>query len=116
MRSNILPSLGEAIRAERQRRGLSQADLATRVGRAPARISEFEKDLQTSRLGKDRLTLLVEICDALDLVLALTPREQVAQGDHRPRIPTQVAAGAPPSVFDEVFVDLGDDDWDKSGG
>jgi transcriptional regulator with XRE-family HTH domain len=111
--------LGEAIRSERRRRGLNQADLAARVGRAPARISELERDLQTSRLGKDRLTLLAEICDALDLVLILTPRDQVpqgVQGVQGVRPPAPIPSGAQPSVFDEVFVDLSDEDQDKSDG
>ncbi len=116
MRSNFLPSMGEAIRAERRRRGLNQADLAARVGRAPARISELERDLQTSRLGKDRLTLLAEICDALDMVMILAPRNQVAEGAHGPRASAPVASGAQPSVFDEVFVDLSDKDEDHSDG
>lgn len=116
MRSNLLPSLGEAIRAERRRRGLNQAALAARVGRAPARISELERDLQTSRLGKDRLTLLAEICDALDLVMILAPRDQVSEGALGTRAPAPAASGAQPSVFDEVFVDLSDDDQDKSDG
>jgi transcriptional regulator with XRE-family HTH domain len=108
--------LGEAIRAERRRRGLNQADLATRVGRAPARISELERDLQSSRLGKDRLTLLAEICDALDLELTVAPRGHVADGVRGARAPAPAASGAQPSVFDEVFVDLSDDDQDKSNG
>ncbi len=116
MRSNFLPSWGEAIRLERRRRGLNQADLAARVGRAPARISELERDLQTSRLGKDRLTLLAEICDALDLIMILAPRDQVSEGAPGARAPASAASGAQPSVFDEVFVDLSDNDQDNSDG
>ena len=116
MRSNFLPSLGEAIRAERRRRRLNQADLAARVGRAPARISELERDLRTNRLGKDRLTLLAEICDALDLVMILAPRDHVSEGAHGSRPQAPIASGAQPSVFDDVFVDLSDDDQDKSDG
>ena len=109
MISDFLPSLGAAIRAERRRRGLNQADLAARVGRAPARISELERDLLTSRLGKDRLTLLAEICDALDLVMVLRPRDQLTGPEFSERGSTPRAAGDQPSVFDEVFVDLSAD-------
>jgi|GEM_PF-1969972 len=116
MRFDILPKLGEAIRAERRRRGLNQADLATRLGRAPARISELERDLKTSRLGKDRLTLLAEICDALDLVLMAAPRSHIEAGVRDPRAPAPAPSGAQPSVFDEVFVDLSDENRDKSDG
>jgi len=110
MRSNFLPSLGEAIRTERRRRGLNQADLATRLGRAPARISELERDLQNSRMGKDRLTLLAEICDALDLVMVLRPRDQLPEAPPSPGSSKRPVAGDQPSVFDEVFVDLSDED------
>ncbi len=115
MRTDIFPQLGEAIRMERRRRGLSQADLAARIGRATPRISEFERDLKTSRFGKDRLTLLAEICDALDLVLVLTPRGQAGQASPGPRTQAPNAVGRQPSVFDEVFVDLGDDEDQPHG-
>jgi transcriptional regulator with XRE-family HTH domain len=88
---------------------LNQADLAARVGRAPARISELERDLLTSRLGKDRLTLLAEICDALDLVMVLRPRDQLTGPEFSERGSTPRASGDQPSVFDEVFVDLSAD-------
>lgn len=110
MITDFLPSLGAAIRAERRRRGLNQAELAARVGRAPARISELERDLQTSRLGKDRLTLLAEICDALDLVMVLRPRDQRVEAGSTTRGSAPSAAGDQPSVFEEVFVDLSDKD------
>jgi len=110
MRTDFFPTFGEAIRAERRRRGLNQTELANRVGRATSRISELERDLTTGRLGKDRLTLLAEICDAMDLVPVLVSRDQAQSGSYRTETLTgQQAPGPRPSVFDEVFVDISDD-------
>lgn len=113
MRSPLLSSLGEALRARRQARGLTQPALATRIGRSPARISELEGDLLKERLSKDRLGLLVELCDALDLVPILAPRER-AQA-----VRVLLTAGGQPlaaasrgRAFDDVFVDLSEDDDD----
>lgn len=116
MRLDLLPSLGQALLTERRRRGFNQADLAARLGRAPARISEFERDLKTNRLGKDRLTLLAEICDALDLVMTITPRDQILERVQSPKFAATTASGAPPSVFDEVFVDLSGEEQGVSDG
>jgi len=116
MRTDFFPTFGEAIRAERRRRGLNQTELANRVGRATSRISELERDLTTGRLGKDRLTLLAEICDALDLVPVLVSRDQAQSGSHRTVAPTgHQVSGPRPSVFDEVFVDLSDDGVEDNG-
>lgn len=116
MRSDLLPNLGQSLLEERRRRGLNQADLAARVGRAPARISELERDLRTNRLGKDRFTLLAEICDALDLVMTIAPRDQVLERVQSPKFAAAIASGVPPSVFDEVFVDLSDEEQGVSDG
>lgn len=110
----ILETIGEQLRRARRSRGLSQAALASRVGRDPARISEFERELAANRMGRDRLTLLVEICDALDLVPVMVPRWRAAEV--RALIGEEAAGtaghGAAPSAFDELFVDLdaGDED------
>src|SRR5579859_7425388 len=72
--SDILKSIGEQLQRARRERNLSQADLALRLGRDRARISEFERELAANRLGRDRLTLLAEICDALDLIPLVVPR------------------------------------------
>jgi transcriptional regulator with XRE-family HTH domain len=56
MRS-IFQALGGQIKAARRDRGMTQQALAGRMGRTQARISEFERDLTTARMGRDRLTL-----------------------------------------------------------
>lgn len=106
--------LGQQLRAARRRRGMTQPDLATRVGRNRARISELERDLATNRLGRDRLTLFAELCDALDLVPLLVPKSRVSElqpfiGHHLP--PRQSAK--PSSAFDDLFIDLDDSDSEE---
>lgn len=110
MRHPILSPLGTAIRAARRRRGFGQAELAARVGRPVPRISELESGLLRERIGRDRLSLLAEVCDALDLALVALPREALARVE-------EVVAASPrravhphqASMFDEVFIDLSDD-------
>ncbi|MDI7776598.1 helix-turn-helix transcriptional regulator [Asticcacaulis sp. EMRT-3] len=109
MKTDIFPSLGEQMRQARKARKMTQPDLAFRLGRDRARISELERDLLNNRLGKDRLTLLVEVCDVLDMVPVLVPRSEVARLQRLE--PNQPAMRLNPtgSVYDDVFVDLSDD-------
>lgn len=120
MRNDIFPQLGGALKAARRSRGMTQDQLAKRLGREQGRVSELETDLVRGRLGKDRLTLLAEICDALDLVPVLVPRSQVgSQAGKDPHVQgswAQQTRVTPRSTFDEVFVDLGDDDEEGPGG
>jgi transcriptional regulator with XRE-family HTH domain len=71
--------LGEQLRRARRSRGLRQAELAKRLGRNRSRISELERHLLTNQKGRDRLTLLTDICDALDLVPLLVPRRRASE-------------------------------------
>ncbi|AGS24549.1 helix-turn-helix domain-containing protein [Rhizobium etli] len=111
MNPTIFNTIGEQLLAARKQRGLSQPELATRLGRDRARISELERDLATDRRGRDRLTLFAEICDSLDLVPILLPKSRVGEvrrligdaGEPQNR-------GAAASAFDELFVDLDEDD------
>ncbi len=112
MTSTIFSTIGEQLRALRAERGWTQPALAERLGRNRARISELERDLANDRLGRDRLTLFAEICDALGVVPVLVPsaradeiRRQVSTS------PNGSSASAPVRpAFDELFVDLGDDE------
>jgi transcriptional regulator with XRE-family HTH domain len=106
----ILRDLGTQLKAVRATRGLTQPDLANRLGRDRARISEFERDLLNAKVGRDRFALFVEICDALDLTPLLVPRTKLAAvaemlGPRSLRTQTP-AAGS--TAFDDVFVDLSD--------
>ena len=104
--------LGEQLRSLRAERNWSQPALAERLGRDRARISELERDLASNRLGRDRLTLFAEICDALDVVPVLVPKARTAevrQMVEHSAGPSRVPAPVRPA-FDELFVDLGDDE------
>ena len=114
MNFSSLVSLGRQIRQERLKADMSQRDLASRVGRNAVRISEFERDLLKDRWGRDRLTLLVEICDALALDIVLVPRARAAEIESLVRgVPSSMPQRDVPSAFDDLFVDLGDDEDER---
>jgi len=112
MKQSILRDLGLQLKEARARRKLTQPALAARLGRDRARISELERDLLNERLGRDRLALLLEICDALDLTPMLVPAARA--NDVRAILTPAPARPAPPqaptTAFDDVFVDLSDDE------
>nr|WP_047168060.1 helix-turn-helix transcriptional regulator [Sphingomonas sp. Y57] len=112
MAASVMEWLGLQLRQIRARRGINQSGLAQRLGRNQARISELERDLSGNRLGRDRLTLLVEVCDTLDLVPILVPRARADAVLQALDQPTGNGRFQTPqrSTFDEVFVDLGADD------
>jgi transcriptional regulator with XRE-family HTH domain len=111
MSFSTFASLGRQIRQERLKADMSQRDLASRVGRNAVRISEFERDLLQDRWGRDRLTLLVEICDALALDIVLVPRARAAEIESMVRgTPSSMPQGDVTSAFDDLFVDLGEDE------
>lgn len=88
---------------------MSQRDLASRVARNAVRISELERDLLHERWGRDRLTLLAEICDALALDIVLVPRARAAEVESLVRgVPSSKPQGDLISAFDDLFIDLGD--------
>ena len=63
------------------------------------------------RWGRDRLTLFVEICDALALDIVLVPRARAAEIESLVRgTPFSMPQGDVTSAFDELFVDLGEDE------
>lgn len=110
MRTDFVRAMGEMLRSRRRERGLSQPDLAHRLGRTRSRVTELEVDLIHGRVGRDRLGLLVEACDALDLAIILAPRDRAQAVQHL------LSGGASQPVapnsgrtFDDVFVDLADD-------
>ncbi|ANH07753.1 hypothetical protein shn_26880 (plasmid) [Shinella sp. HZN7] len=110
MKSSVAEDLGAQLRRTRKGRDLTQPALAARLGRDRARISELERDLIQGRLGRDRLALLLEICDALDLAPVLVPAERLAAVQAL-LVPTGSGEGATSpggTAFDDVFVDLAD--------
>lgn len=64
------PPLGPSIRASRQRAGLTQAELAERMGVTQSVVARWERSAV-----EPRLSTLERICDALDgrLTVALEP-------------------------------------------
>lgn len=111
MRESLLPPLGAALRARRRARTLTQPMLAARVGRSAPRISDLERDLLAGRTGRDRLALLAEVCDALDLVPVLVPRERLQAVRRELEVQTPTTPTGPAGrVYDEVFVDLSADE------
>ncbi len=117
MRDEVFRGLGEQLRGWRGRRQMSQPELATRLGRNRARISELERDLIGGRWGRDRLTLFAEICDALDLVPVLVPRARAGQVRAEIEGKSAIDFHAPtPSAFDDLFVDLDAEEPEERDG
>lgn len=111
MSVDVFSLLGEQLRAWRGKRAMTQPELARRLGRDRARISELERDLIGGRWGRDRLTLFAEICDALDLVPVLVPRAQAGAIRERVEGPNSPGFSRPvTSAFDDSFVDLSEDE------
>jgi transcriptional regulator with XRE-family HTH domain len=114
MQDSIMYSLGTQLKEARVKRGLTQPALASRLGRNRARISELERELLNERIGRDRLALLVEICDALDLSVLLVPstRLKALQDAMSPGQKRTTAPAPQSTAFDDVFIDLSDEDDD----
>ncbi len=66
-------SLGRILQSARKSRGLSQAQLAARVGLSQARLSALEREPGT--LSVDQLLAL---CSSLGLELGIAPRDASA--------------------------------------
>ncbi|WP_026596714.1 helix-turn-helix domain-containing protein [Methylohalobius crimeensis] len=63
--------LGEAIRAERTKKGLRQVDLARKASVRQALISELENGATSARVET-----VLKVLAALDLDLAIVPRRK----------------------------------------
>ncbi len=111
MEPSILSMIGQQLISARKEKGLNQGDVADRLGRDRARISELDRDLANNRLGRDRLTLFAEMCEALDLVPLLIPKSRL--NELRPlisEIPEQRPTAYAPSAFDDLFIDLNEEE------
>ncbi len=82
------PHVGVLVRARRRERGMTQADLAARVGKSPSYISALE-----SGGTSPSLMALRHIAEALDTVIGYFFEEQNANGPAN-----EVANGAPARV------------------
>ncbi|WP_207461477.1 helix-turn-helix transcriptional regulator [Azospirillum sp. SYSU D00513] len=104
--------LSQQLRQARQDSGLTQQDVAERLGRTRGRLSELEAGLAEGKALRDRLSLFLDMAEALGVVPVLVPRSRIADVEalleDRPVVP---GPASPPRVLDEVFVDLsGEDD------
>lgn len=110
-------NLSGQIRERLFDREMTQTVLAAWVHRSPARISELLRSLDDDARKQDRLGLLQDIAEVLQMELVLVPREksdEVMQAMGASRDATMSLEPAPPSMFDELFIDLGaEDDTDK---
>jgi hypothetical protein len=116
VRYPIARSLGSHLVEGRKAKGLSQREVARRVQRSPTRVAELEADLLKERSHRDRLALVIDLCDTLDLIPMLVPRSRAGEVDRllgRGNADAPAVAGVARQVFDEVFVDLGEDDEDE---
>ncbi len=68
MQVRTVRELGAAVRAARREQGLTQADLADRIGATRAWVSSFEGGKPSAELG-----LALRAVAALDLVVDLVP-------------------------------------------
>ena len=98
-----LAALAAPLRAMRKRRGLTQAELAERTGRAQTHISAIERgsyDLRASTL--------MTIAAALGCEVMLVPKEQAAE--LRRGIGASGQKTTPRTILDEVLVPEPEDD------
>ena len=105
--------LSGQIRERLSDRDMTQTVLADWVHRSPARISELLRSLDDNARKQDRLSLLQDIAEVLQMNLVLVPREKsdaVMQAMGPSLDATMSLEPAPPSVFDELFIDLGAED------
>ncbi len=111
--SAISRDLGQALADARRAKGLSQRAVARKVGRTQARVAELETSLKSSQPIRDRLSLLVDLCEALGVVPVLVPRSRtldvralIGQAGAAPVHGSDNATGR----FDELFIELRDDE------
>jgi HTH-type transcriptional regulator/antitoxin HipB len=107
-------SLVQMLREVREAKGLTQSDLARRLGRVQSRISEVE-----AGEADPRLSTATFMAEALGQQLMVIPKERIKEVEQllgREATAVQTASTVP-SVFDEVFVpDPPDEDSYESRG
>jgi transcriptional regulator with XRE-family HTH domain len=99
------------LREAREAKGLTQSDLARRLGRVQSRVSEVE-----AGEADPRLSTAASMAEALGQQLVLVPKDRVKEVQQllgRQAASVQTAS-AVPSVFDEVFVPDPPDEDDET--
>ena len=104
--------LASELRARMHRLGITQQALASMLGRPQPRVSELLRSLDSRKLAKDRLALLLEVCDALHLTLLPVPADRLERVTRLLGSPSDQPPGASPlpDLFDELFVNLSDEE------
>ena len=104
--------LAGELRARMHDLGITQQALASMLGRPQPRVSELLRSLDSGKLAKDRLALLLEVCDALHLTLLPVPADKLERVTKLLGSPPDRPVGAAPlpALFDELFVDLSDEE------
>jgi transcriptional regulator with XRE-family HTH domain len=88
-----------ALRRARLNMGWSQRELARRIGRAQARISEMERET-----GDPRLSTLMKAAAALGMELILVPRHRARSLQRELGEERQEPHGPTRTVFEELVV------------
>jgi transcriptional regulator with XRE-family HTH domain len=116
VRYPIARSLGSHLVEGRKAKGFSQREVAKIVQRSPTRVAELESDLLKERSHRDRLALVIDLCDALDLIPMLVPRSRAGEIDRllgRGTADAPAVPGVTRSFYNEIFVDLGKGEDDE---
>jgi DNA-binding Xre family transcriptional regulator len=109
MRAHSSQGLARQLKAALAQRGMNQRVLAAATQSDPTRISRLFSDLASGRARADRLTLLLEICDILDMAPVLVPATRLDDIQRRLDIPVSRPGPDKPSAFDDLFIDLADE-------
>ena len=102
--SEALTKLGQILRAERERQGLSQAEISQRVrGLRQATVSKIERG------GDVTVDTLISYATALKVELVFTPVGRRSEGIINASLPLAKSSLTTPSSLLEEFADLKDE-------
>ena len=104
-RANAWSRLADELREMRSALGLTQRELARRIGRPPPRVSELE-----SGEGDPRISTVIAVASALGMELMVVPAARVRE--LRRLIGRSPVETKPETVFEELAIP--DEDEDES--
>lgn len=103
--ANVSRDIHDTLKGARTASGMAQEALALALGVTQPRVAEFEARLRDGRPTK-QVMMLLEAAAALGLVPMFVPKDAA---DAVRAVIEEKRSPAIRSVWDEVFVDLGDD-------